>query len=480
MSPAIQHVVTSDGVAIAYAVSGEGPPIISVPAPPENHLQLEWETPSRRQNVEALGRHRTVVRFDGRGTGLSERAVDDFSLEARLRDLEAVADRVGFERFALISGGHGTQLTVAYAAAHPERVSHLIAVNPFLRGEEFMGRQELDMWRAILSTDYKMFTEAMGARMFGWGSDAAVAFGEYFRQCVDGETAMRIYEAMLGVDLSELVPKVTCPALVIRMDGEATASAPRFAALAPRAQLVLAPGLPHDGGTPVMRVRIGEFFGEDWAADAEPESPGPSAAAARSASANRQGRGERRAVQRAGRGQSRATPPDSASGLRVILFTDLEAHTAIVQRLGDARGRVVLREHERITRQNLRAHGGTEVKAMGDGFMAWFGSAQAALACATAIQRDFAALGERNPDAAALRLRAGINAGEPIAEDGDLFGTSVITASRIATLAGGGEVLVANVVRELVAGKGFLFADRGEHALKGLEEPVRVWQLRLE
>jgi adenylate cyclase len=141
-----------------------------------------------------------------------------------------------------------------------------------------------------------------------------------------------------------------------------------------------------------------------------------------------------------------------------------------------AKGRELLREHERITREELAVHGGTEVKAMGDGFMTWFSSAQKALECAVALQRAFAA---RNASGAEpLLIRAGVNAGEPIIEDDDLFGTSVIAASRICAQAGGGEIVVSDVVRQLVAGKNFQFADRGGVALKGFEDPVRLYEVR--
>jgi len=163
----------------------------------------------------------------------------------------------------------------------------------------------------------------------------------------------------------------------------------------------------------------------------------------------------------------------NASGaFRTILFTDIEGHTAMMQRLGDVKGRDVLREHERITREALKAHGGTEVKTIGDSFMASFGSAQKALDCAIALQRAFASAtlspvpspikerGGSDPDSGSpspstergsggevLSLHIGVNAGEPIAEDDDLFGSSVILAARAASKATGGQVLVTNVVR---------------------------------
>jgi class 3 adenylate cyclase len=148
----------------------------------------------------------------------------------------------------------------------------------------------------------------------------------------------------------------------------------------------------------------------------------------------------------------------------------------MMSRLGDARGRDVLREHERITRETLAAHGGAEVKTMGDGFMASFGSVTSAVECAVALQRAFAAHTDSMPEP--LHVRVGLNAGEPIEEDGDLFGATVILASRIAAKAGAGEILVPETVRGLLSGKGFVFGDRGEFVPKGFDEGVRVWEVR--
>jgi class 3 adenylate cyclase len=149
----------------------------------------------------------------------------------------------------------------------------------------------------------------------------------------------------------------------------------------------------------------------------------------------------------------------------------------MMSRLGDDRGRAVLREHEAITRDVLKQHAGTEIKTMGDGFMASFGSVTKAVECAVALQRAF---DEQNqePGTENLNVRVGLNAGEPIEEDGDLFGATVILASRIAARAEGGEILVADTVRGLCSGKGFSFADRGEFTAKGFEEPVRIYEVR--
>jgi class 3 adenylate cyclase len=163
--------------------------------------------------------------------------------------------------------------------------------------------------------------------------------------------------------------------------------------------------------------------------------------------------------------------------LRILVFTDLVDHAGMMARLGDAKGREVLRRHERITREALAASGGTEVKTMGDGFMASFGSVTRAIECAIGLQRAIrdraAEIGET------LAVRIGLDAGEPIAEGGpdghgDLFGATVILASRIARHAAGGEILVSHTVRGLCSGKAFAFADRGTFAAKGFSEPVRL------
>ncbi len=168
--------------------------------------------------------------------------------------------------------------------------------------------------------------------------------------------------------------------------------------------------------------------------------------------------------------------PGDAGGLITVLFTDVEGSTALTQRLGDARARDLLREHERIVREALKAHGGSEVKTMGDGFMASFSSATKALECAIAMQRAFAQHNESAEEP--IKVRVGLNAGEPIAEDEDLFGTAVNLAARIAAKADAGKIVASDVVRQLVAGKDFLFSDLGETEMRGFEDPVRLYELR--
>jgi class 3 adenylate cyclase len=164
------------------------------------------------------------------------------------------------------------------------------------------------------------------------------------------------------------------------------------------------------------------------------------------------------------------------SVLQTILFTNLQNHAALLNSLGDEASREILREHERISREALRTFGGREIKSLGDGFMAAFLSAQRAIECAVHMEREFDRWSTSHPHR--LEVRIGANAGEPIAENEDLFGESVIAASRIANRASGGQILVSNVVRELVAGKGFKFVDQGEEVLRGFEDPVRLYEVK--
>jgi adenylate cyclase len=170
-----------------------------------------------------------------------------------------------------------------------------------------------------------------------------------------------------------------------------------------------------------------------------------------------------------------AGPEAPAAAVHTILFTDIEGSTTLTQRLGDAEAQALLRTHNTIVRDALKGHDGSEVKHTGDGIMASFASAARSLECAIAMQRAFATSNESSGEP--VRVRIGLNAGEPVAEEEDLFGTAVQAAARICAEAGPGQIVASDVVRQLVAGKGFLFADRGEVALRGFDDSVRLYEV---
>ena len=445
MEPHIQYAKTSDGVNIAFSTAGDGPSLVWVPNPPFCHVQLEWKEPVHRTYLERMATRRTLVRLDPRGIGLSDRDACDFSLNARVRDVIGVTDCIAAEGLALMGSFFGGAVAIDYAVRHPERVSHLILMDAFPRVLDLGASRQIQVMAELLARDWEMFTENVGGLTFGWGREEGRRYGEFARACIAQEAAIELFEALRAVDVSDVLSKISVPTLVVHHDQLTYVSmdmARDLASRIPRAQLVIVEGKWVDSVGEVTRA-IDEFLGD---------------------------------------GEELATPTTGVpGGFRTILFTDVEGSTALTDRLGDARARDLLREHERIVREALEAHGGSEVKTMGDGFMTSFSSATKALECAIAVQSAFA---ERNESAGEpIKVRIGLNAGEPIAEDdpggrGDLFGTAVNMAARIAAQANGGEILASNVVRELVAGKEFLFSDRGDTELRGFEDPVRLYEVR--
>ncbi len=429
----MRYAVAADGVRIAYAVAGQGPPCIRAPWTPFSHCQLEW-----RQGTffERLCQSRMIVPFDPRGSGLSDRDVEDYSLEARELDIDAVVEALGLASFTLHGIGTSGALAIAYAVRYPERVTHLILDDAFASGRVFSSRPQ---WRAStqLFDDWEAMTENMAFAAYGFGGEDARRYAEYLRACTTPGAVRRMSRANEEVDVTDLLPKVKAPTLIMQHKASRFLGAEDGRELAmgiPNSQLVVIEG--GHGEVDSVLAAVGEFLG-----DVSPAAPS--------------------------RGQSTAG--------RAVLFTDVEGHTEMMRRLGDEAGRAVLRDHERITREVLRSHAGTEIKTMGDGFMASFDSATHAVECAIRLQQAFAARNEAAVEP--VRVRVGVNAGEPIAEDDDLFGAAVTLAARIMGQADGGEIVVSDVVRALVAGKGFRFVDRGKATLKGFDEPVRLYEV---
>jgi class 3 adenylate cyclase/pimeloyl-ACP methyl ester carboxylesterase len=438
MEQNIRFVTVSDGVRLAYATEGAGRPLVVVPSW-ISHLELDHQELVEASFFEGLAREHLLVRYDKRGMGLSSRNLLDYSLQAQVNDLDAVVGHLGLHDVTLFGSSQGGVISIAYTVEHPEIVSRLIVFGAYHSIPE-RTRETMAAVLPLVRTDWVGLGTAPMLEMFVPGASPEVRefFAHYQREAANGEDAAAIMEALAGYDVTDLLPRVRVPTLVLhRADDRAVSmqQGREIASLIPDARFVPLEGrvhLPYWGDTRGMLVAIEDFLGVSVSGSSE-----------------------------------------TGAQLRTVLFTDIVGHAEMMSRLGDERGREVLREHERITREVLKAHGGTEVKTMGDGFMASFGSVTRAVECAVGLQRAF---DERNQQT--IRVRIGLNAGEPIEEEGDLFGATVILASRIAAKAEGGEILVADVVRGLCSGKGFLFADRGEFVAKGFEEPVRVYEVR--
>ena len=437
LQPQVRYARSADGVNIAYASAGSGPPLLIFPFPTLTHVTRVWTLPGAVPGP--LAESFRVTTYDARRCGMSDRVADDFSIDAMVRDAEAVAAAAGIERSSVVAYWDGVPFALAYAARHPERIDRLVLIDGWCAYRDFLGVAAHRAAQALRDQDWTLFTDT-AVRVLNRSDDDAVAreWAEFWRASIDRESFWPSSDAIDAWDVSAEVPAVRTPTLLIHYKDNGfipVAASQHIASMLADARLVVSDVFWQTHYLPLIR----EFLSGD-------------------------------------------APPDpavrGAGVFRVVLFTDLVDHTAMTSLLGDNKARELLREHERITREALRAAGGTEVKTMGDGFMAAFASVTRAVECAIALQRALATRNAQVDDAHRLTVRVGVNAGEPIAEDGDLFGATVILAARIAAQAEGGEVLVANAVRELCAGKGFAFDPRGEFAAKGFTEPVQVFAVR--
>ena len=209
----MQYATARDGVRIAFGTAGDGPTLLRVPSLPFSHSQREWENGS--DFYEKLAEKWRVVQFDPRGTGLSERKIEDFSLETRLLDIEAVLDKLDLGQVALHGIGWSGPLVVTYAVRHPERVSHLILDDSHARTEDFMNIPQI---RALdqLTGQWDTFLEYLVYMIYGYGREEAAPIVEHLRACVSPEGAQLIFDSARGDDVSELLPMVTQPTLVVQ------------------------------------------------------------------------------------------------------------------------------------------------------------------------------------------------------------------------------------------------------------------------
>jgi class 3 adenylate cyclase len=436
MEPRIQYAQTEDGVSIAFAVLGRGSPLLWCPDLPNTHVRLEWHHPGHRRVYELLMQGRTLIRFDPRGHGLSDRKIEDFSLDKRLLDMLAVVEALGLKQFDLMAPARGGPLAITYASRYPERVPHLILWNTFAAAREQLEtpRRFVD---ELLSRDWVLFTENVSAYALGWG-DEATRYAEFMRACVTHETAKVIYRAIDKDDVGTLLPQIRAPTLVIQHDGLRDRTVEMGRNLAARikdARLVVIKGKWFDNLDDVAGA-IDEFLAE---------------------------------------GEEAATAAELPEGMAVILFADIVESTALTEQLGDAAFRAKARELDTSLRGIIREAAGTPIegKLVGDGVLAVFTAARQAIECALRCNAASEPLG--------LQLHLGIHAGDVIREGSNVYGGAVNVAARIAGASVPGEVLVSDTVRGLArTSAGVTFDDRGEYALKGVAEPQRLFEVRGE
>jgi class 3 adenylate cyclase len=395
-----------------------------------------------------MSRNHSLVLYDSRGSGLSDRQANGFTPEDFCLDIDAVTARLGFERFAILGTAVGGQIAIVYAASRPGRVSQLVLWNAAAHSSEIVSAAAAGL-AEMARVDWDMFTETVAhAQVAGWGSsEEARNIATMMRASIEHDSYLLGFGVVSPVDVTPYLLQVVCPTLVIQrreIQKPNLEAARKLAAQIPAAELVIEPGasmLPWVGDMDATVRHIERFLGVKV-----------DVATMDGASA-------------------------ISSATAIILFADIVDSTALTGRLGDDAFRAKARGLDEAMRLAIRSSGGTAVegKTLGDGVLAVFTSAKQAIACARACHDAAGAVG--------LALHAGIHAGDVIRESdpdgrGNVYGGAVNIAARVAAASAAGETLVSATVRELArTSAGVVFEDRGEQALKGIEEPVRVYAI---
>lgn len=424
----------SGDLRIAYQVVGEGPiDLVYVPGWVSN-IEVSWEHPGLAHFYERLASFTRLILFDKRGTGLSDRVHHDGlpTLEQRMDDLTAVMDEVGSERATLFGHSEGGNMCVLFAATHPERTRALVTYGIYAKRipsadypwapspeerEEWLRSVESE-WGTVVDVDTLAPSAADDPSFRRW-------WARYLRMSAGPSAAVALGRMNTRIDVTAVLPTIQVPTLVLHRVGDRDVKieeARYIAGRIPGARLVELPGEDHlfyTSGLDDMLDEIETFL----------------------------------------TGATTGVAADRT--LATVLFTDIVDSTALATRMGDHRWRQSLELHNGMVRRNLRRWRGVERKTTGDGFLVTFDGPARAIRCARAIREEAAETG--------LAIRAGLHTGECELIGDDVGGIAVHIASRVLDEAGAGEVLVSRTVKDLVAGSGIEFVERGTRELRGIE-----------
>ncbi|MFL6091057.1 MAG: alpha/beta fold hydrolase [Aeromicrobium sp.] len=429
------HYARSGEIAIAYQVHGDGPHDILFSGGGSSNVETAWLLPEAAEFFDRLGRFARVIRFDRRDTGCSDSFKDDLTLEAHAADALAVMDAVGSVRPFVLGGADGARSFAALAATHPDRVAGLIAIWGSARGAAVESPEIADaVTRGLIDLEWPgKLVDSLAPQ---WAADPARRdrMTRYMRTCTTPRQAERLLRLSLTSDITEVLPLVQAPTLVlhtrnaIALDAE---SVREFAALVPGATYREISG---DVFMLIFAVDVGEL------ADVVEEFV------------------------------TGTTPiPASNRVLATVLFTDLVGSTERAARMGDTAWAKLLERHHTMTNAAIRELGGNPIKSLGDGVLATFTGPAQAVRCARRVIAEAESLG--------LEVRTGVHTGELEVVDDDVAGLAVHLAARIMGLAGAGEVLVSRTVRDLVIGSELRFSERGDHELKGIPDRWLLYAL---
>jgi len=438
--PPIRYARSGD-ISIAFQVIGGDSPIDLVWAPGTvSHLALDWE---RRIDLNLrFSSFCRLIRFDKRGTGMSDRVTNAATLEERTDDIRAVMDAAGSEAAVILGASEGGSMACMFAAQHPARTRGLIVwgcQSTWIKRPGHPWGYERSEYDSMVQRLRDTWPSREYVRTWGAGLGSAAPeemVDEFLRilQMAASPAAIVALEEMNGqIDLRDVLPLIGVPTLVLGRRGDPIASVGAIEDLAgriPGARVVLFPGASHQMVGPGL--------------DPEP-------------------------VYAAIEEFVTGSPPSMRAGrfLATLLVLDIVSSTESVARVGDAAWRALLDEHYRVARRELERHRGFEVDTAGDGLLATFEGPAGAIRCAGAIQRADRAIG--------LSSRAGVHCGEVERSGTAIRGIAVHIAARLAALAQADEVVTSGTVCDLAAGSGLRFEDRGLHELKGVPEPRRVY-----
>jgi class 3 adenylate cyclase len=426
------------GVAIAYQVLGEGDvDLVYVPDYMSN-LVFGWESRHWRPFYEGLAHSFRLILFDKRGTGLSDHGPHFAALETRMEDMHAVLDAVGSSSTVVFSAHEGSGMAAMYAATYPERTRALVLFHPAPDfGPEHDAQAELADLRERWGT--REFSDQLlrggCPTVYDRGEEDRELFANELRTGASPAVAYALNRAFLETDLSAVLPAVRTPTLVLYRRGGSFSEEERSLDFAGR--------IP---GARAMRVSGTDYFGVFLSLDIVDE------------------------IERFVAGEPAADVPESI--LTTVLFTDLVGSTERASTLGDRGWRDLLSQHHAVTRRELARFRGEERDTAGDGFFATFDGPARAIRAAQAIVGGVSELG--------LELRAGIHVGECELHDDKPSGLAVNIGARTAAEAVAGEILVTSTVRDLVAGSGLAFEERGNRELKGVPGMWRLYAVSQE
>jgi pimeloyl-ACP methyl ester carboxylesterase len=433
----------SNGLNIAYQVIGDGPLDLVFVMGWVSHLDYFWEEPSFARFLRRLASFSRLIAFDKRGTGLSDRvSIKELpTLEERMDDVRAVMDAAGSQRAALMGISEGAPLCALFAATYPERTSALVIIGGYAR--------------RIWDNDYPWGIKPEQRRAFldeikkDWGGPVGLAerapsmahderfrrwWATYLRMGASPGAVLALTEMNSQIDVRQVLPAIRVPTLILHRTGDLTLAVEQgryMAEKVPGAQFVELPGddhLPFVGDQDALIDEVEEFL----------------------------------------TGVRPAHEPDRV--LATVMFTDIVGSTERVRILGDRAWRDLLESHDAMVRKHLERYRGREVTTTGDGFLATFDGPARAIRCACEIAGDLRAIG--------IEIKAGVHTGECEVRGEDIRGIAIHIAARVAELANPGEVLASGTVRDLVAGSGIEFQDRGAHTLKGISDEWRLFAIR--